>query len=157
MRHALQLAGITLFGWSRYRLGLSNSRWIVDSREQLEFPSFCRGFWQSPCTAQAASKYLSLMPCKETVKGSTSHPYPPCNRWNEKFDFTVCVRVLISRAHGKKQVRVGLLIIISRRHRMDYHNLIFGNITYIGNICCCWQHLFAAALVSLFLFHQYVS
>ena len=65
-----------VIGWSKNRLGLPQSQWIVSSCDRWEFPLvfFCfvffRGHRQSPCTALTAGKCLPLGLCKETVKQS---------------------------------------------------------------------------------------
>ena len=46
--------------------GLPHIQCIMDSHERWEFPLFCKGHWQSPCTALTAGLVL----CKETVKES---------------------------------------------------------------------------------------
>ena len=70
MRHGLQLAGISVFLLVGLNIGWDCllSHWIWGSCDRWEFPPFCRGHWQSPCTALTAGKCLSLWLCKETVK-----------------------------------------------------------------------------------------
>ena len=54
-----------VIGWSKYRLGLPQSQWIVGSCDWWEFPLFLRGHWQSPCTALMAGK----LPAVRAVQG----------------------------------------------------------------------------------------
>ena len=73
-----------VIGWSKYRLGLPQSQWIVGWHDQWEFPQFFTGHWQSPWTALMAGICLPLRLCKETVK--ESHNPVPDNprRWFTK-------------------------------------------------------------------------
>ena len=61
-----------VIGWSKYRLGLPQSQWIVGLGHRWEFPLFFRGQWQSPCTALMTAILFLLVLCKETVKQTTS-------------------------------------------------------------------------------------
>ena len=43
---------------------------IMGARDRWEFPAFCKGQWQSPCTTLTAGKCLPLGMCMRTVKKS---------------------------------------------------------------------------------------
>ena len=60
--------------WSKYGLGLPQSKWIVGSRGCWGCTSFFRVQWESLyllCTALTAGERLPLGLCKETVKESS--------------------------------------------------------------------------------------
>ena len=71
-----------VIGWSKYRLGLSQSQWAVCSSARWGFPPIFRRHWQSPWTALMEGKSLSLGPCKETVKRSNGLITPGNSRMN---------------------------------------------------------------------------
>ena len=52
-------------------MGLILSQWIVGLCDQLEFPPFSRGHWQSTCTALMAGK----MPAIRAVQGDCERVY----------------------------------------------------------------------------------
>ena len=67
---------------------------VTDSHNQLEFPPFFEGHWQSPCTALKAGKWLSFGLCKETVKESTSL------HWQNNPIVSVCLSIMQTRCYG---------------------------------------------------------
>ena len=50
-------------GWFRYRSGLHQSQWNVDSHDRREFPPCFRGHWNSFCTAPLYSSKSSRYGC----------------------------------------------------------------------------------------------
>ena len=66
--HPTGLHQPVVIGWSRCRLGLYQSQWIVGSCDQWEFPIFFSSqfYSTSPCTALTAGNFNS--PAVRTVK-----------------------------------------------------------------------------------------
>ena len=63
-----------VIGWSKNKLGLAQSLWIVGLHELVGILCRFRGHWQSPCTALTAGICLPLVLCKEAVKESMGYP-----------------------------------------------------------------------------------
>ena len=60
-----------VIGWSKYKLGLLQSPWIVGSHDQREFSPFFRGHWQSTSTAPTAGN----LPAIRAVQGECETVY----------------------------------------------------------------------------------
>ena len=52
---------------SNVMVGLPQSKWILDSLEQWEFPPFLKNYWQSPCTALTAGIVRAVQADRERV------------------------------------------------------------------------------------------
>ena len=51
----------SVIGWSKYRLGLPQSQWIIGSRNRWGYPPFFKGHWQPPCITLTAGNLPDVM------------------------------------------------------------------------------------------------